>query len=260
MAALARSEHERAARSLPAAALPQRAFSENTTKRDIPTFVRARIRDFEAVLPRPFYLWSVRNASRWRHRLGDTARPRVSTVSARSFAGGARVRRHSGRREVVACVKIKSLRRVRAESSRRPSRHRRDASSIAWRCRSPDSLADFHTGHHIRCASRTPTRTGTSTASTCRATRRYVRRRLFSLGSRRWRGSGAEMRSTTTRATESQQQHRRRRPGAGWAKGTTSRSRSTARGAGARPRTSPTSSSGSTTRCAWRGWSRRATR
>ena len=48
MAALARSEHERAARSLPAAALPQRAFSENTTKRDIPTFVRARIREFEA--------------------------------------------------------------------------------------------------------------------------------------------------------------------------------------------------------------------
>ena len=58
MAALARSEHERAARSLPAAALPQRAFSENTTKRDIPTFVRARIREFEALLPRPFYLWS----------------------------------------------------------------------------------------------------------------------------------------------------------------------------------------------------------
>ena len=49
LAALARSEHERAARSLPAAALPQRAFSENTTKRDIPTFVRARIRDFEAL-------------------------------------------------------------------------------------------------------------------------------------------------------------------------------------------------------------------
>jgi len=48
MAALARREHERAARSLPAAALPQRAFSENTTKRDIPTFVRARIREFEA--------------------------------------------------------------------------------------------------------------------------------------------------------------------------------------------------------------------
>ena len=108
MAALARSEHERAARSLPAAALPQRAFSENTTKRDIPTFVRARIREFEAVLPRPFYLWSVRRASRWRHRLASTASRRCSRVdgvrgrSPRSFAGGARVRRHSGRGEVVA--------------------------------------------------------------------------------------------------------------------------------------------------------------
>ena len=80
LAALARSEHERAARSLPAAALPQRAFSENTTKRDIPTFVRARIREFEAVLPRPFYLWSVRRASRWRHRLASTASRRSSRV------------------------------------------------------------------------------------------------------------------------------------------------------------------------------------
>ena len=35
-----------------------------------------------------------------------------------------------------ACVEIKILRRVRAESSRRPSRHRRDACSMAWRCRS----------------------------------------------------------------------------------------------------------------------------
>jgi len=32
-------------------------------------------------------------------------------------------------------VKIKILRRVRAESSRRPPRHRRDACSMAWRCR-----------------------------------------------------------------------------------------------------------------------------
>jgi hypothetical protein len=30
------------------------------------------------------------------------------------------------------CVKIKILRRVRAESSRRPPRHRRDACSMAW--------------------------------------------------------------------------------------------------------------------------------
>ena len=33
-----------------------------------------------------------------------------------------------------ACVEIKILRRVRAESSRRPPRHRRDACSMAWRC------------------------------------------------------------------------------------------------------------------------------
>ena len=33
----------------------------------------------------------------------------------------------------TTCVEIKILRRVRAESSRRPSRHRRDACSMAWR-------------------------------------------------------------------------------------------------------------------------------
>ena len=36
---------------------------------------------------------------------------------------------------VTPCVEIKILRRVRAESSRRPPRHRRDACSMAWRCR-----------------------------------------------------------------------------------------------------------------------------
>ena len=36
---------------------------------------------------------------------------------------------------VTSCVEIKILRRVRAESSRRPPRHRRDACSMAWRCR-----------------------------------------------------------------------------------------------------------------------------
>ena len=43
-----------------------------------------------------------------------------------------------------------NLRRVRAESSRRPPRHRCDACSMAWRCRfltaiSQDALVDFHT-------------------------------------------------------------------------------------------------------------------
>ena len=33
------------------------------------------------------------------------------------------------------CVEIKILRRVRVESSRPPPRHRRDACSMAWRCR-----------------------------------------------------------------------------------------------------------------------------
>ena len=37
--------------------------------------------------------------------------------------------------EVDGCVKIKSSRRLRAESSRRPPRHRRDACSMAWRYR-----------------------------------------------------------------------------------------------------------------------------
>ena len=35
---------------------------------------------------------------------------------------------------VMVCVEIKILRLVRAESSRRPPRHRRDACSMAWRC------------------------------------------------------------------------------------------------------------------------------
>ena len=71
----------------------------------------------------------------------------------------------------MTCVEIKILRRVRAASSRRPPRHRRDACSMAWRCRflaarrsqhstaassprndfviiyAPDTLVDFHTGH-----------------------------------------------------------------------------------------------------------------
>ena len=36
---------------------------------------------------------------------------------------------------VLNCAEIKILWRVRAESSRRPPRHRRDACSMAWRCR-----------------------------------------------------------------------------------------------------------------------------
>jgi hypothetical protein len=35
----------------------------------------------------------------------------------------------------ATCVEIKFLPRVRAESSFRPPRHRRDACSMSWRCR-----------------------------------------------------------------------------------------------------------------------------
>jgi len=37
--------------------------------------------------------------------------------------------------DAFTCVEIKISRRVRAESSRRPTRHRRDACSMAWQCR-----------------------------------------------------------------------------------------------------------------------------
>ena len=61
---------------------------------------------------------------------------------------------------VAICVEIKVLRRVRPESPRRPPRHRRDACSMAWRCRllaarpsqdgAPNALVDFHTGRDHR--------------------------------------------------------------------------------------------------------------
>ena len=61
---------------------------------------------------------------------------------------------------VANCVEIKILRRVCAESSRRPPRRRRDACSMAWRCRfftarpsqdgrAPDALVDLHTGREL---------------------------------------------------------------------------------------------------------------
>jgi len=46
------------------------------------------------------------------------------------------------------CVEIKILRRVRAESPRRPPRHRRDACSMAWRCRFITARRSQH-GHVI---------------------------------------------------------------------------------------------------------------
>ena len=54
------------------------------------------------------------------------------------------------RAHVASCVEIKLLRRVRAESSRRHARHRRDACSLAWRCRflaaRPSQDGTRHTG------------------------------------------------------------------------------------------------------------------
>ena len=146
MAALARSEHERAARSLPAAALPQRAFSENTTKRDIPTFVRARIREFEAVLPRPFYLWSVRRASRWRHRLASTASRRGSRVE-----GADRARSQAARECVVilaACLGVLFFESRRwtkpTRKSQKQKKTQAEKSSHTMRVANADSDWDIH--------------------------------------------------------------------------------------------------------------------
>ena len=64
---------------------------------------------------------------------GRRACPRCSasaSASACSAPPDPRASRQGG-----ACVEIKILRRVRAESSRRPPRHRHDACSMAWRCR-----------------------------------------------------------------------------------------------------------------------------
>ena len=105
MAALARSEHERAARSLPAAALPQRAFSENTTKRDIPTFVRARIREFEAARECVVILaaclgvlfFESRRSSRWRGERADSHETHKKITKTKNT--GREVVAHDARRE-----------------------------------------------------------------------------------------------------------------------------------------------------------------
>ena len=76
----------------------------------------------------------------WRPNANATALPAVSAF-ARRLPCFDRVGKIAiilnGRNDagVEHCVEIKILRRVRAESSRRPPRHRRDACSMAWRCR-----------------------------------------------------------------------------------------------------------------------------
>ena len=51
---------------------------------------------------------------------------------------------------VDTCVEIKILRRVRAESPRRPPRHRRAACSMAWRCRFLAARPSQKKPHHRR--------------------------------------------------------------------------------------------------------------
>ena len=115
MAALARSEHERAARSLPAAALPQRAFSENTTKRDIPTFVRARIREFEAVLPRPFYLG--RSGARLAVVAGSRPWRHGAALASTASEGAHRARSQAARECVVILAAEKSSHTMRVANA-----------------------------------------------------------------------------------------------------------------------------------------------
>ena len=65
-------------------------------------------------------------------------RDRLRAVAGARLAGAleaARDATDAAVEDVAACVEIKILRRVRAESSRRPPRHRWDACSMAWRCR-----------------------------------------------------------------------------------------------------------------------------
>ena len=70
---------------------------------------------------------------RERHERGDRRPEREAYRLRRRRLELLRVAREAA--QEIACVEIKILRRVRAESSRSLPRHRRDACSIAWRCR-----------------------------------------------------------------------------------------------------------------------------
>ena len=68
----------------------------------------------------------------------DLAGERALDVAGESYRAAkeaARLATAMAQHAVTVCVEIKILRRVRAESSRRPPRHRCDACSMAWRCR-----------------------------------------------------------------------------------------------------------------------------
>ena len=76
--------------------------------------------------------WELEVEVKWRWGHSRAARRAPGVAGGES---GASVRVVVDGRDVPTCVEIKILRRVRAESSRRPPRHRRDACSMAWRCR-----------------------------------------------------------------------------------------------------------------------------
>ena len=59
----------------------------------------------------------------------------IASFQTRPFDDWRRALDAAGDDIVRTCVEINILRRVRAESSRRPPRHRCDACSMAWRCR-----------------------------------------------------------------------------------------------------------------------------
>jgi hypothetical protein len=68
------------------------------------------------------------------YETGSTAEGDGFVLTSREKACAARGT--NGKYGYESCpVWIKILRRVRAESPRRPPRHRRDACSMAWRCR-----------------------------------------------------------------------------------------------------------------------------
>ena len=76
--------------------------------------------------------WELEVEVKWRWGHSRAARRAPGVAGGES---GASVRVVVDGRDVPTCVEIKILRRVRAEPSRRPPRHRRDACSMAWRCR-----------------------------------------------------------------------------------------------------------------------------
>ena len=76
--------------------------------------------------------WELEVEVKWRWGHSRKARRSPGVAGGES---GSSVRVVVDGRDVPTCVEIKILRRVRAESPRRPPRNRRDACSMAWRCR-----------------------------------------------------------------------------------------------------------------------------